>query len=77
MYITGLGNVKGIGPQTKIALFGGGLFRVRDLDDQFLCLWIPCLFTGESLTGYAGDNRKLRLRLKRLNPKLTRKLNRR
>ncbi len=71
MYITGLGNVTGVGPMTKLYV-SGSMVRVKDLDDQHLSLLIPAVLRGDSIT-YAvpgSDNRPLRTRLLRLNPRL-------
>ena len=69
MFISGLGNVRGVGPMTKIFI-GSSLVRVRDLDDQSLSLLVPALFKGEATSAGVADNRRLRVRLKRLNPHL-------
>ena len=71
MFVTGLGEVKGLGPMTKICTPGGAVVRVRALDDQWLSLYVPCLFNGQSIVaGHTDDNAKLRRRLKRTNPHL-------
>ena len=71
MYVTGLGNITGIGSMTKLCV-SGSMVRVRDLDDQHLSLLIPAVLRGDPIT-YAvlgSDNRPLRARLLRLNPRL-------
>lgn len=83
MFITGLGNVRGIGPMTKIGMIGlmtkigmnDSIVRVRDLDDQWLSLLIPALLRGDLITfGISkSNNRRLRRRLLRLNPHLASK----
>jgi len=58
---------------TKICINFGTMARVRELDDQFLSSVAPDLFNGRSIVaGSVGgsDNRRLRARLKRLNPHL-------
>ncbi|OGF61947.1 hypothetical protein A2926_00505 [Candidatus Giovannonibacteria bacterium RIFCSPLOWO2_01_FULL_44_40] len=76
MFITGLGNVRGINPETKIFI-GNALVKVKDLDDQSLSLWVPALFKNEPLTASVNgsDNKKLRERLIKLNPRLTKRIN--
>lgn len=71
MYITGLGNVIGIGPMTKLCV-SGSMVRVRDIDDQHLSLLIPAVLHGDPITHAVpgSDNRPLRTRLIRLNPRL-------
>lgn len=71
MFIIGLGNVKGIGPMTKLCV-SGNMVRVRDLDDQHLSLLIPAVLRGDPITHAVpkSDNRSLRNRLLRLNPRL-------
>ena len=69
MYITGLGNVVGVGLMTKLCV-SGSIVRIRDFDDQLLSLLIPAILRGDPIT-YAvpgSDNRPLRARLLRLNP---------
>ncbi len=71
MFITGLGNVVGIGPMTKLYVLNS-IFRIREIDDQVLSLLIPAVLRGDPLT-YAvpgSDNRRLRQRLLRINPRL-------
>lgn len=71
MFITGLGNVMGIGPMTKLCV-SGSMVRVRDLDDQHLSLLIPAVLRSDPITHAVrgSDNRPLRNRLFRLNPRL-------
>lgn len=71
MYISGLGNITGIGPMTKLCV-SGSLVRARDLDDQHLSLLIPAVLRGDPITHAVrgSDNRLLRQRLLRLNPHL-------
>lgn len=71
MFITGLGNVVGIGPMTRICV-DNNMLRIRDLDDQALSSLIPMVCENFPIT-YAAqgtDNRPLRKRLLRLNPHL-------
>ena len=51
--------------------------KVKDLDDQSLSLWVPALFKNEPLTASVNgsDNKKLRERLIKLNPRLTKRIN--
>ena len=69
MFITGLGNVVGIGPMTKLCV-SGSVVRVKELDDQHLSLLIPAVLRGDPITHAVpgSDNRPLRNRLLRLNP---------
>jgi hypothetical protein len=69
MQVTGLGNVRGLGPRTKI-FDNGGIVRARDLNDQYLSLVVDMLLKGTRLEPTIGDNSKLRARLRRLNPHL-------
>lgn len=71
MFITGLGDVRGLGPQTRLCV-SGNMVKVRELDDQNLSLLIPAVLRGDPITYAApgSDNKKLRSRLLRLNPKL-------
>ena len=71
MFVTGLGDVMGIGPMTKLFV-SGSIIKVRDLDDQHLSLLIPAVLRSDPIT-YAvpgSDNRRLRKRLLQLNPRL-------
>ena len=71
MFITGLGNVAGIGPMTKLCI-SGSMIRVKDLDDQHLSLLIPAVLRSDPITHAVpgSDNRQLRKRLFQLNPRL-------
>lgn len=69
MFITGLGNVVGIGNATKIYI-SGNTVKVKDLDDQNLSLLVPAILRGDPITHAVpgSDNQRLRKRLLRLNP---------
>jgi len=73
MFVSGLGEVKGLGPMTKISN-GFGVFRIRNFDDQALSLLLPPIIRGEYVETELDGNKKLSERLRKLNPELVAKL---
>ena len=73
MFVSGLGEVQGLYPRTRIAI-NHIVYRAGKLGDQLLSLYLPGIIRGEFIAVEIDGNQKLSQRLRNQNPALVKKL---
>ena len=73
MFVSGLGEVKGLSSRTRIAI-NHRVFRAGNLGDQLLSLHLPSIIRGEFIAVEIDGNQKLSRHLRNQNPTLVKKL---
>lgn len=69
MFVSGLGNVKGLEPNSRVSI-NHQRFKAGKLGDQLLSLHLPAIIRGEFVATEIDGNQELSRKLRGLNPNL-------